>query len=228
MTYPGIFYLVPCPLFMFIKIYFNDKPLFLCDVIDETIEPFVHHDDALLIDELNAHTIRTMIHEMQQPQVHAGIFLHPRFEELKKAFLKKFSLIRAAGGLVKNDSGKILMILRRGRWDLPKGKLDTHEKLEDCALREVEEETGLKNVELGFPLTVTYHTYHEGTKYILKESNWFTMKVSGEQKLIPQTEEDITDIKWINVSEISLYLSKAFPLISDIIESAAQKDFMAS
>jgi ADP-ribose pyrophosphatase YjhB (NUDIX family) len=211
---------------MYIKIFFNDKPLFLCDAIDETIQPFIHHDDAVFIDELNAHTIKTMIHEMQQPQVHAGILYHSSLEELKKSFQKKFSLIQAAGGLVRNDENKILMIFRRGKWDLPKGKLDEGEKLEDCAIREVEEETGLKNVKLYSPLTVTFHTYHEGTKYILKESHWFMMGTTGDQKLIPQTEEDIFDIRWVKQTDIDNYLPKAFPLISDIIESAKQKGFI--
>lgn len=212
---------------MYIKIFFNDKPLFLSDAIDETIQPFLHHDDAVFIDELNAHTIKTMIHEMQQPQVHAGIFYHSDLEELKKSFQKKFFLIQAAGGLVRNNENKILMIFRRGKWDLPKGKLDKGEKLEDCAIREVEEETGLKNVTLHSPLTVTYHTYHEGTKHILKESHWFIMTVKGEQKLIPQTDEDIFDIRWVEQTDINAYLPKAFPLIADIIESAKQKGFMA-
>jgi 8-oxo-dGTP pyrophosphatase MutT (NUDIX family) len=221
---------VPCILYlifitMYVKIYFNDKPLFLCDAIDKIIQPFIHHDDAVYVDELNAHTIKTMIHEMQEPKVHAGIFQHPDLQELKKAFFKKFSLIQAAGGLVKNDEDKILLIFRRGRWDLPKGKLDKGEKLEDCAIREVEEETGLKNVKLNSPLIVTYHTYHEGTKFILKESHWFTMTIAGGQKLIPQTEEDIVDIKWIRPGEVSSYFSKSFPLIADVIRSAKERGF---
>jgi 8-oxo-dGTP pyrophosphatase MutT (NUDIX family) len=168
-----------------------------------------------------------MIHEMQQPKIHAGIFQHQDLEELKKAFFKKFTLVQAAGGLVKNNESRILMIFRRGKWDLPKGKLDKGEKLEDCAIREVEEETGLKNVQLNSPLLVRYHTYHEGTKFILKESHWFTMTITGEQKLTPQTEEDIFDIKWIGTDDVNLYLPKSFPLISDIIEAARQKKFIS-
>ena len=66
------------------KIYFNDKPLFLCDDIDETIQPFIHHDDTVFIDELNTHAIKTMIHEMQLPNVHAGVYFHTDLDELKK------------------------------------------------------------------------------------------------------------------------------------------------
>ncbi|HRF20061.1 MAG TPA: NUDIX hydrolase, partial [Chitinophagaceae bacterium] len=85
---------------MYIKVYFDDKPLFLCDKIDEVIEPFIHHDDAIFIDELNSHTIKTIIHEMQQSQVHAGVFFHSDLDALKQAFFKKFTLVTAAGGLV--------------------------------------------------------------------------------------------------------------------------------
>src|SRR5688572_21973426 len=107
---------------MHIKIFFGDKPLFLCDAVNETIQPFIHHDDAIFIDELNSHTVKTMIHEMEQPQIHAGVFYHPSLEELTKAFFKKFTLIKAAGGLVRNESGELLLIFRRGKWDMPKGK----------------------------------------------------------------------------------------------------------
>ena len=208
---------------MFIKIYFGDKPLFLCDNVDKTIEPYIHHDDAVFIDELDTHTVKSMIHEMEQPNVHAGVFFHPNLEELRKAFFKKFSLIIAAGGLVWNEKDEILMIFRRGKWDLPKGKLDKGEKLEDCAIREVEEETGLKVTKLISPLIVTHHTYHEGSKFILKESHWYTMKVSGEQKLTPQTEEDIFDIKWVNKNDLEKYKKDSFPLITGVLNAALKK-----
>ena len=202
---------------MYLKIYFNDKPLFLCDNVDEVIEPFLHHDDALFIDELNTHTVKSMIHEMQVEKVHAGVFFHPNLDELKKAFFKKFTLILAGGGLVQNENTDILLIFRRGKWDLPKGKLDKGEKLEDCAVREVEEETGLKRVKLVSPLTITYHTYHEGARFILKESHWYTMEVKGEQQLIPQTEEDIQKIKWVKSEELEDYIKNSFPSVADVL-----------
>jgi 8-oxo-dGTP pyrophosphatase MutT (NUDIX family) len=204
---------------MHIKIYFGSKPLFLCDFVDKTIEPFVHHDDAVFIDELNAHTIKTIIHEMQQPNVHAGVFYHANLDELKKALFKKFTIVQAAGGLVTNEKDEMLMIFRRGMWDLPKGKLDKGEKLEDCAVREVTEETGLKNVELGSPLFITYHTYHEGSKFILKESHWYNMKARGEQQLVPQTEEDIHDIKWVKRVELKNYMKKSFLSVTDVLQT---------
>lgn len=208
---------------MYIKIYFDEKPLFLCDSIDKAIEPYLHHDDAVFIDELNTHTIKTMLHEMKLDKVHAGIFLHENFEELKNKFFKKFIVIQAAGGLVKNEAQEILLIYRRGKWDLPKGKLDEGETLEECAVREVEEETGLQQIELHSPLLVTYHTYHEGTHFILKESHWYSMTTKGEQLLTPQIEEDIHELKWVQEQYLTTYLSNTFPSIKDVLQAGAAK-----
>jgi len=203
---------------MYIKIYFNDKPLFLCDNIDKTIEPYVHHDDAVFIDELNSHTVKSMIHEMQLEKIHAGVFFHDDLDALKKAFYKKFTIIQAGGGLVLNEKNEILLIFRKGKWDLPKGKLDNGETISACAIREVEEETGLKNVKLIEPLIITYHTYHEGSRFILKESHWYTMKVSGNQTLTPQTEEDILEVKWITKEEAKQYFPECYPSVVDVLE----------
>lgn len=207
---------------MYIKIYFNNKPLFLCDAIEPAIEPFLHHDDAVFIDELDGHTVKAMIHEMQQEKVHAGVFLHADLEELKKAFYKKFTIMLAGGGLVSNDAGEYLLILRRGKWDLPKGKLDEGETIEECAVREVQEETGLQQVNITAPLLITYHTYHEGTKFVLKESHWYDMRAAGKQPTIPQTEEDIQQIVWAPVQELGSYTGNTFPSIKDVLQAKQQ------
>lgn len=202
-------------------IYFDDRPLYLCDEIDEIVEPLIHHDDTVFIDELNTHTIKTIIHEMQLEKVKAGVFFHPSLSELYKAFKKKFTLIMAGGGLVQNEKNEVLLIFRRGKWDLPKGKLDKGESIEDCAIREVQEETGLLNISLEGPLMTTYHTYHEGSRYILKESHWYGMKAMGDEKLIPQTEEDILEIKWVKPRDLKQYYSESFPSVVDVLKRVA-------
>jgi 8-oxo-dGTP pyrophosphatase MutT (NUDIX family) len=202
---------------MYIKIYFNDKPLFLCDEPDATIEPFRHHDDAIFIDEFSVPAINSMIHEMELQKIHAGIFLHSNLAELKKAFWKKFTIIQAAGGLVSNKNDEILMIFRRGKWDLPKGKLDKGETLEQCAVREVEEETGLRNIALQKALLTTYHTYHESGKFILKESHWYTMTISDKQPLVPQAEEDIAEARWVKKTQLPELMNNTFPSIKDVL-----------
>ena len=205
---------------MFIKIYFNDNPLFLCNDIDTTIQPLIHHDDTVFIDELNSHTVKSMIHEMQQPQVHAGVFYNKDLDALKKAFWKKFDLVTAAGGVIINEKKEILLIFRRGKWDLPKGKLDKDEKLETCAIREVKEETGLDITKLDALLGITYHTYHEGARFKLKESFWFKMYAAGKQPLIPQIEEGIETLIWIKPADLKNYLTQCFPSVRDILEIA--------
>ena len=205
---------------MFIKIYFNDKPLFLCDNIDATIQPFIHHDDTVFIDELNSHTVKSMIHELYQPQVNAGVFYHIDLDALKKAFWKKFDLVTAAGGVIFNEKKEILLIFRKGKWDLPKGKLDKGEKLEDCAVREVKEETGLGKIRIESFLGTTYHTYHEGARYKLKESFWYKMHAAENQSLIPQTEEDIVALKWVKPADLKNYLNQCFSSVRDVLELA--------
>ena len=107
--------------------------------------------------------------------------------------------IVAGGGLVQNESGKLLMMYRRGKWDLPKGKLDAGETIEACAVREVMEETGIINIELGRLIDIGRHDYYDRylQEEVIKETHWFAMKAKGEQTPVPQTEEDITAIKWV-------------------------------
>ncbi len=208
---------------MYIKIYFDEKPLYLCNEINDEINEFVHHDDAVFIDELNSHTVKAMIHEMQQKNIKAGVFFYLDLEKLKKEFIKKFTFIQAAGGLVSNGKEEVMLIFRRGKWDLPKGKLDKGETIEQCAKREVEEETGLKNLIIESPLQSTYHTYHEGSRFIFKESIWFKMTITGEQTTTPQAEEYITEIKWVKKDKLKSFYDKTYPSVKDVLQAWSLK-----
>jgi len=126
--------------------------------------------------------------------------------------------IIAGGGIVENEEGAILFQYRRGKWDLPKGKLDEGETIEECAVREVEEETGLQNIQLGGLIGITNHNYKENNKEIEKETHWFAMKVSGNQKLTPQLEEDILELRWVAPVEVDEYFSNTFDNIIEIIK----------
>ncbi len=203
------------------KIYFGNSPLYLTSELDEEMSAIMHHDDGVYMDELSNPAVKSMIHEMKDPRHHAGVFFHSDIEKLFREFRKHFQLITAGGGLVRNDHDEILMIFRKGKWDLPKGKLDKGEKIEDCALREVEEETGIKDTKLGTPLTITYHVYDEFGKHILKETHWFSMKSPGIQPLVPQEEEQITGLEWANESRIKEMLKNSYPLIKDLLGQKA-------
>jgi len=133
--------------------------------------------------------------------------------------------IIAAGGLVKNDEGAYLMIFRRGKWDLPKGKLDEGESIPACAVREVQEETGLNDIILGNLISITHHEYFDKwvDADVLKETHWYNMTATDHQQLVPQTEEDITEIKWVPVAELDAYLQDTYDTIVEVFEKAGVK-----
>ncbi len=128
-------------------------------------------------------------------------------------------IIIAAGGLVTNEKNELLMIFRRGFWDLPKGKLDAGETIEHCAVREVEEETGVNDVKLAGLIGKTYHEYFDKWigEDVMKETWWYEMAVKGNPALVPQTEEDIEQIVWAKEIDLKKYLADSYPNIVEII-----------
>jgi|SRR5688572_3128499 len=202
---------------MVIKIFFEDKPVFLCDEITHSIHTYMHHPDAIFIDEISTPAINSLLHEIAKPEFHTGILWNDNIEKLKKAFYKHFIRVQAAGGVVKNEADEVLFIFRKGKWDLPKGKNDENETAKECAVREVREETGLVKVTAGKKVTTTYHTYQEFGKHILKETEWFDMKATSEQKLTPQRDEEIQKIEWVSKPDIPDKIKKSYPLIADVL-----------
>lgn len=131
-------------------------------------------------------------------------------------------IIIAGGGIVTNEMGDLLMIFRRGKWDLPKGKLDQGETIEDCAIREVREETGVKKLKLGKLLLVTQHEYFDkwAKTDVIKETHWFRMFAAGAPVLVPQTEEDITAIEWTKLTEVAIRLNESYKTIKAVLEKS--------
>ena len=127
--------------------------------------------------------------------------------------------IRAAGGLVLNGKGNYLFIFRNKRWDLPKGKAEKGEEIKETAVREVEEECGVKISRIGEKLCKTYHIYTIGNKIVLKKTNWYAMNVKSEPKLIPQKEEGIEKAVWLNSNELSPIIRNTFPSILDVLSA---------
>ena len=108
----------------------------------------------------------------------------------------------AAGGIVKNSNGQILFIFREGVWDLPKGFVEKGESLEQGAVREVEEETGVSGLMISNHFKTTYHTYRHKGNLVLKTSHWFNMSCDYAGELVPQEKEGITIAKWLNEEEV--------------------------
>lgn len=134
-------------------------------------------------------------------------------------FKEQFKYVEAAGGLVQNEKNEYLTIFRNGKWDLPKGKAEKGETIEETALREVEEECGISNLKLGNSIVNTIHTYHMFGKDFIKCTYWYEMKYSGNQKLIPQIEEGIGEVKWMTKEELkSTFLKNTYLSIEDVIK----------
>ena len=138
-----------------------------------------------------------------------------------RAFMKKvqksLTMIEAAGGLVLNEAGEHLFIYRNDKWDLPKGKIEKKEKTKVAAVREVEEECGIKVAKLEEKICKTYHTYTYKGEVVLKKTHWFKMRHKGKAKLVPQVEEGITDVRWFKKKDINTILNNTYPLIADVL-----------
>ncbi len=134
-----------------------------------------------------------------------------------RSVFKDFDWVEAAGGLVRRKN-KFLLIHRLGMWDLPKGKIDPGETSEIAAVREVEEECGIRTPHLLEHLVTTYHTYEFRGKPTIKRNDWYLMDYTGPKQLKPQSEEDITDALWLSKREVRERLPLAYPSIRDVFQ----------
>ena len=135
---------------------------------------------------------------------------HKNDKKLLKFLKKKLPVVIAGGGLVYNDKKEILFIYRNKKWDLPKGKIEKKESIEECALREVIEETGVQNLVLKNFITKTYHVFKRNGKLKLKETHWFEMYTDFDGKLTPQTKEGIDKVKWKDFQQSQKALTKSY------------------
>lgn len=150
---------------------------------------------------------------------HHKIYLfHKNSEKLISTFKKKIKVVKAGGGIVKNRNDETLFIYRRNKWDLPKGKMDKGETIDQTALREVKEETGVKNLSIiGFKMN-TYHIFKKEKIFRLKVTSWYNMLSNYEGKFIPETKEGISKVVWKNNKKIKK-IKNTFPNIKLLLEN---------
>ena len=134
-----------------------------------------------------------------------------------KKVIKNNTLIEAAGGVVANAKGQFLFIYRNGKWDLPKGKLERREGKKAGAVREVEEECGIKVSGVSKRICKTYHTYTVKGEVVLKKTYWYNMTFTGTTKLKPQKEEGITQVRWFKREQTGTIIKNTFPSIMDVL-----------
>ena len=164
---------------------------------------------------LKSITIKEIVKKLK---LNDEIFLyHPNKKKLLKEFKKKLKTIVAAGGIVKNNENQILFIFRKGKWDLPKGKIEKNEKVDEGALREVVEETGIKKIKIDRFFDTTYHIIKTQKQYFLKETHWYKMKSNYKGKLRPQKSEGIRSVRWKKIKEAKEIKKKTFINISIIL-----------
>lgn len=136
-----------------------------------------------------------------------------------RAFRSHMTCVEAAGGLVEDAEGRILMMFRKGRWDLPKGHVEQGETHEAAALREVAEETGLRQVRILGPLTDTRHCYDTYGRWELKRTRWYRMRCTHPAPPVPQREEGITEIEWMRGAELWKAVGSSYGTIRDVFDA---------
>ena len=192
------------------KVFVNDKPLFLTnEVAKET-------DFQLFL--LESVDIEQLIVKMFNNKISKAYLYYPDEKEILKKVKEKIPVKKAGGGLVYNKNGDVLFIFRNGKWDLPKGGTERGEEIEETSLREVEEETGVTGLKITRKLQKTYHVFKRNGTYRLKITHWFEMTTNFEGTPIPQANEGIEKVAWLNPSEIKQALKNSYENIKLLFE----------
>ena len=191
------------------KIFVGNKPIILTTKV-ETETNFKN----FLIDSVDINKVLSKLKKDKYDAVH---LVGSDKDELLKKFLSLLPNVIAAGGKVYNPNGDILFIFRNGKWDLPKGKAESKETINQTAIREVEEETGVSGLSITKPLEITYHIFKRLDRYQIKVTYWFKMYSEFDGELIPQEKEGITKVKWIPASKLKKVLSNSYANIKLLV-----------
>lgn len=184
------------------KVFVNDKPLFLTSEVKKETDFQLFLLDGI---EINA-----LISKMFSNKITKAWLYHPDEKEALKILKSKLPVNKAGGGLVYNTEGEILFIFRNGKWDLPKGGTEKGEDIEETAIREVYEETGVKGLTIEQKLSKTYHVFKRNGQYKLKVTHWFQMRTNYDGILKPQENEGIEKAVWLKPEDIPLALENSY------------------
>jgi 8-oxo-dGTP pyrophosphatase MutT (NUDIX family) len=198
------------------KIYINESVLILTDSVPSDIEQY--HE----IDPKGFKFPKFSQKVASQDKADVFLIRSDKTKKLFKKIKKSMEMIEAAGGLVSNEENKYLFIYRKGKWDLPKGKLDKGESFRKAAVREVEEECGITISSSGDKICKTYHIYEIDGQPVMKKTVWYWMRADNQAELRPQLEEGITDAKWLAPGDFMLVKANTYPLITDVIRVVEQ------
>jgi ADP-ribose pyrophosphatase YjhB (NUDIX family) len=202
------------------RIYFNDKLLILTTDKREYINNNPHAGSFSIFQGTSSATVLQAVELLEKKDIQGVIIEDKSPDKLWGPVREIYHPLDAAGGVAYNEAGEILMIYRRGKWDLPKGKLDEGELIEDCALREVSEETGLEKLSLGEKICDTYHIYEQNREHLLKRTAWYKMAGSSEDKLNPQKEENIMEARWVREKDLGPFAARTYEAVREVLKIA--------
>ena len=189
-------------------IYVNNKPIFLTDKIcSDTKYEFYNYSEI---------QIEEVLYKLKNTTVFGFCLFHNNLEKIWQNFKTNFVVVEAAGGLVSKEE-QLLLIYRNSIWDIPKGKVERGESIEETALREVEEECGITNLQIMEQLPTTYHIFHENKKTKLKVTHWFSMSTSADIKPVPQEEEGIAKASYIDRAKIPKLYDQMYNNIKELL-----------
>ncbi len=202
------------------KIYYANKPLILTNSGSAYMKQYPKAEGYLCFRGATSRNFERAFNHLDEPGTAGTIVIDDSLEKLQKELYKLYEPVEAGGGVVFNEDGEVLMIFRRGMWDLPKGKKDDGEDITTCAVREVSEETGLSSIELGDKLCDTYHIYSMGNKNLLKCTAWYKMTGTNADKLEPQEEENIEEARWVSEQDMAPVVYKTYEAIREVLREA--------
>ncbi len=196
------------------KVFFNQKPIILTT-------SFVTQTEDAPVFFLKFTSKNNIVAALKSKKVKRLYLYHPKQERLWELFLALFKIIEAAGGIVQHSvSKKYLFIYRNDKWDLPKGRIEKKETIRDAAIREVEEETGVSNLEITKPLPTTFHIFNRNGKYRLKRTYWYAMETNFSGNLTPQEDEGIQKAVWKTKEDVPHLFENAYSNIKLLWEKA--------
>lgn len=193
------------------KVFVNDKPLFLTNEVQKETD-----FQNFLLESVD---IKKLIVKMFQNKIQKAFLYHPDEKLIMKTLKAKMPVVKAGGGLVYNKKGEVLFIFRNGKWDLPKGGTEKNETMEETAMREVEEETGVNGLSVEKKLAKTYHVFKRNGRYKLKQTYWFEMKTDFDGIPLGQIEEGIERVEWIKPQDVAKVLDNSYENIKLLFET---------
>lgn len=192
------------------EVFINEHPIILTNRLTKETD-----FKLFLLDTFNVNDVAS---QLARGDIRAAHLYYPDEAQLMKKLKAKVPLVMAGGGVVLNPKNEVLFIFRNGKWDLPKGKMDKGETMEQAAVREVMEETGVKNLKIERFLCKTYHIFKRGD-YRLKETHWYLMRTSYNGKLVAQENEGIHKVEWKNDEAVQDALGNSYQNIKIVIKS---------